>query len=233
MMGSNHALMGASAGIATLGWCHHPQPAFQAAWVAGWIAGALLPDWDSGSSMASTMWGPASRIIGAPLAALGHRRFTHDLILFPLTLVAAIGAAGQHPWSRMVLVAVLLGLATRALLVQRSGWFVGLCTLAVSVGGAWWAVSQGLDTQAQLLVCTVGGVLVHLAGDAPTVNRLPMPIMWLFGSSAKLGIGLFKAGQKFEKCIVTPVNLILLGWISNQRFHWWIWLAPHLHQLTA
>ena len=67
-MGVNHSPCGLAARLATLAWCPNPDPAHQAAWLAAWTGTALLPDIDSGSSMASRVWGPVSSIIAKPVA---------------------------------------------------------------------------------------------------------------------------------------------------------------------
>lgn len=232
MMGVNHALEGAAGGIATLPWCPHPDMAHQAAWVAAWTGSALMPDLDSKRSMASTMWGPASGMLYDTVSTLagGHRHLTHDLILAPLLAVVLVGVGSHSHMGRMITVAIVLGLATRAILVSIATWLTALCTLLVSIAGAWWVVSHNLDLGAGLVVCIVGGILVHLAGDAITVARLPMPIAWIFGSTSKIGVGIFRAGKSFETLVVTPANLLVVAWLAQAQFGWWSWLRP---QLTA
>lgn len=233
MMGVDHALGGLAAGVATLDWCPTTDAGHQAAWVASWTGAALLCDWDSPRSMASRMWGPLSGAVYRLVSVVGggHRHLTHDLVLFPLIIAAAVTAASQTHWGRMIVVAVVVGLAVRALLVKTATPFTGLCTIAVSAATAWWTVSHNLDLGAGLLTCLIGGILVHLAGDAVTVDMLPMPVAWLFGSRARLGLPLFRAGKTFETLVVLPAHLLLIGWLTNQRYQWWPLVHGQLHAL--
>lgn len=235
MMWANHAGQGAAGGLATLPWCPRQEPAYQAAWVLTWAGSALLIDIDTKKSAAARMWGPVSGLLTAPVRMLpgGHRGLTHDLILCPLLVYLLVTLAGQHHAGRLALVAVVIGLATRAVLVERSTFTTGIATLAVSAAGAWWVVEHNLDLGTGLVWAIIGGLLVHMAGDAVTVDRLPMPIAWIFGSRARIGIGLFRAGKGFEKYVVTPVTTLLIIWLTQIRFGWWTWLAPHLQQAAA
>lgn len=216
-----------------MGWCPHPDAAHQAAWVASWTAAALLCDWDSPRSMASRMCGPLSGLVYRIVSAVGggHRHLTHDLVLFPLIIAAIVTMASQSHYGRMVTVAVVVGLAVRASLVKTSTPFTGLCTLAVSISAAWWVVSHNLDLGAGLLTCLLGGILVHLVGDAVTVAMLPMPIAWIFGSEARIGLPLFRAGKAFETLVVLPAHPLLIAWLTQDRYGWWALMQPHLQAL--
>lgn len=235
MMGRNHALQGMAGGLATLPWCPRLDAAHQAAWVATWTASALLLDWDTKRSMASRMWGPASGLIHeiVSLVAQGHRRLTHDLILAPLITYLAVMLAGQSPTGRKIVVAIVLGLATRAFLVDKATWFTGLCTLAVSIAGAVWIVTNDLDLGAGLPLAILGGVFVHLAGDAVTVDMLPMPVLWIFGSRQDIGLPLFRAGRRFETTIITPASMLLIAWLADRRYGWWSLVEPHIQPLIT
>lgn len=229
MMGRNHALQGVAAGLATVPWCPHHDPAHQAAWIATWAGSALLLDWDTGRSMASRMWGPASGAIHEIVAAVagGHRGLTHDPLLAPLLTYLAVEIGSHSHAGRLAIVAIIAGLATRVFLVERATWFTGLCTLAASIGGAIWLVTNNLDLGAGLPPAIVGGVLVHLAGDAVTVDMLPIPVLWLLGSRRRVGIPIFRAGHTFEKLIVTPANLVLVAWLANLRYEWLPLITNH------
>lgn len=177
--------------------------------------------------------GPVSSIIAKPVAWLGHRGLTHDLLLAPLLAFLFVTWAAHHHTGRLASVAVIIGLAARAILVKTSAPFTGLRTLAVSVAGAWWVVGHNLDLGQRIPLVVVGGILVHLAGDAVTVRRLPVPILWAFGSDACIGVPIFRAGKTFEQVIVAPALLVLVCSLAQQHYNWWGWVQPHLARLTA
>ena len=117
VLGHSHALSGLAAGAATLPWAPVEGTVAQVAWVAAVGGFAMLPDLDHSGSTVSDMWGPVTDVPSGAIGRLaqGHRWGTHDAVLGPLAFGAlAVAAAGAF-WSSLLLMALAIGLALRAL----------------------------------------------------------------------------------------------------------------------
>ena len=102
---------------------------------------AMLPDLDQKGSTVSRMWGPVTDLPSAAVNAIsgGHRWGTHDVSSGPLAFGVLAYAAAWHRWSSLLLLALAIGLALRALHVVIPGraeeTIIG--NLVLSWGGAW------------------------------------------------------------------------------------------------
>src|SRR6185312_12569997 len=117
MLGHSHALSGLAAGAATLPWAPVQGPVAQVAWVAAVGGFAMLPDLDQESSTISHMWGPLTDVPSGVVGrvARGHRWGTHDALLSPVVFGLLALAASRAFWSSLLVLALAIGLALRAL----------------------------------------------------------------------------------------------------------------------
>src|SRR3712207_6252691 len=117
MLGHTHALSGLATGAATLPWAPVQGPVAQGAWVAAVGGFAMLPDLDHRGSTVSDMWGPATDVPSGAIGAVtgGHRWGTHDAVLAPLGFGALAMLAANAFWSSLLVLALAIGLALRAL----------------------------------------------------------------------------------------------------------------------
>ena len=117
MLGHSHALSGLAAGAATLPWAPVGGTVGQVAWIAAVGGMAMLPDLDHNGSTVSDMWGPLTDVPSGAVGRLaqGHRWGTHDAVLAPLAFGALALAAANASWSSLLLMALAIGLALRAL----------------------------------------------------------------------------------------------------------------------
>jgi membrane-bound metal-dependent hydrolase YbcI (DUF457 family) len=193
MMGHTHALSGLAAGAATLGLAPVSGLREQLAWTACWGGMALLPDLDQRGTTSARMWGPISTVAATALGwlARGHRQGTHDALIAPIAFGAAAVAATQSRVGSLVLLAVAIGLALHALHfvipgnVERT--WVG--NLALAAVGAYQLTAADVDT-GWLPWAVAGGVLAHIAGDALTTERVPVPTTWLMPRRYRRRFGL-------------------------------------------
>lgn len=230
MLGADHATCGAIAGVATLP-AHHGL-VFDAAWISAWSVAALWSDFDQSGSTASRTWGGATRVASGLLGRIvgGHRWGTHDIILAPAALYwLIVPAAMATLWSRYLLVALMLGLALRALLPR--GTVPDLSNLFLSIGGAWWLVTHHYDNALPLGAILAWGVLVHALGDLLTPEGLPIPVVWIF-TRRRIALPLFTTGSAVERVVVAPVLCVVLLLVLDQRVGL-PWLPVHLHLLPA
>src|SRR3712207_1060836 len=117
VLGHSHALSGLAAGAATLPWAPVGGTVGQVAWIAAVGGMAMLPDLDHSGSTVSDMWGPITDVPSGAVGRLaqGHRWGTHDAVLAPLAFGALALAAANAFWSSLLLMALAIGLALRAL----------------------------------------------------------------------------------------------------------------------
>lgn len=216
MLGHSHALSGLAVGAATVPYAPVTGGLEQFAWVAAWAGFALLPDldWRRGSTIAG-MWGPLTSITAAAVSKLarGHRNGTHDPFLAPLGFGALAVAAGNAYWSQLLLLALAIGLAMRALtfVLPDDSEGVAFCNILISWIGAYLALAHGLAPP-WLPVVVAGGVAVHIVGDALTLGGVPLPFSWLSGRSRRLSLGLFRTGAVVETALLAPAFLALTLW---------------------
>ena len=211
MLGHSHALSGLAVGAATLPAAPLQGPVAQAAWVAAVGGFAMLPDLDQQGATISRMWGP---LTDAPAAAInfvarGHRWGTHDAVLAPLAFgFLAMAAAGAF-WSSLLVLALAIGLALRALhfVIPGRAETTVIGNLVVSWGGAWFLLDH--SPPPVWLPWAVGlGVLVHIGGDFLTREGIPIPLIWLVRRCRLSPIHL-RTGATVERVLLVPLFLTL------------------------
>jgi len=188
MLGRDHALLGALGYLVVAPMVLH-DPSWQALGVGSVTSGAfaLLPDLDEPGSTVSSKLGFISRMVSQVTrrVAGGHREGTHSLLFVALVAAGTYFALG-HPLAVGIIVAASFALVFRMLMpmVVRHlplFWFFSLDLLIAS--GYWAdhiaAASHGHASPSTmwLFLATVGGVLFHLAGDACTIDGVPL--VWL------------------------------------------------------
>lgn len=174
VMGSSHAASGALAWAAVaavaphlpLVHAHMSLPTLGVG-VFACAGAALLPDLDHPEGTAAWTFGPASKAACRSINRIfhGHRHGTHT-ILFALGAATTTWLVDRAPHGNLVILFVLLALAIRAL---RLIPHVVVPTAAIAtfvigmsgVGLGWLPLAVGL------------GSLVHIAGDALTVEGVP------------------------------------------------------------
>src|SRR3954454_4080467 len=141
MLGHSHALSGLAAGAATLPWAPVQGTVSQVAWIAAVGGMAMLPDLDHSGSTVSDMWGPITDVPSGGIGRLaqGHRWGTHDAVLAPVAFGALALGAASAVWSSLLLMALAIGLALRALhsVVPGRAENTVVGTLVLSWAGAW------------------------------------------------------------------------------------------------
>ncbi|MCO7221723.1 metal-dependent hydrolase [Klenkia sp. PcliD-1-E] len=220
MLGHSHALSGLAVGAGTLPVAPVTGAVAQLGWVAAVGGMAMLPDLDQRGSTISRMWGPLTEVPSGLVGTLtgGHRHGTHDAVLAPLAFGGLALAAAQATWSSLLLLALAIGLALRALHVVVPGRFeetvVG--NLVLSWGGAWLLLAH--SPSPTWLPWAVGlGVLVHVAGDFLTCGGVPVPLVWLARPRATVAFSPMQTGGFTEKVLLVPAfvlaTLVLL-WVN-------------------
>jgi hypothetical protein len=182
----------------------------QVAWVSAVGGFAMLPDLDQQGSTISRMWGPftdaPSGVINA--IARGHRWGTHDAVLGPLFFGLLAYAAAWNYWSSLLLLALAIGLALRALHVVIPGRAENtvIGNLVLSWGGAWLLLEHS-PSPAWLPLAVVVGTLTHIAGDGLTKEGVPVPLFWLIRRSRLAPLHLH-TGAVVEKMVLVPLFLV-------------------------
>src|SRR5215213_11243739 len=213
VLGHSHALSGLATGAATLPWAPVQGTVSQVAWVAAVGGFAMLPDLDHSGSTVSDMWGPITDVPSGAIGRLaqGHRWGTHDAVLGPLAFGAlAVAAAGAF-WSSLLLMALAIGLALRALhfVIPGRAENTVIGNLLLSWGGAWYLL--GHTPNPAWLPYAVGvGVLAHIAGDFLTKEGVPVPVFWLIRRSRLAPIHL-RTGALVEKAVLVPAFVIAIA----------------------
>ena len=197
MMGARHARSGVLGAVATgplLLTVGTPTPATVGLWVAGWVAGSVAPDFDTGGSHPARVWGEGTRVVAAVVGRLagGHRESTHDIVRAPLAvggvlaglLVGASWLASVSPWlgvAAWVLVALPFGFAlriageTRRFRVFRGALPNLLGSLACS------AVALSDPCRVWFAVAVAAGIVFHILGDSITNEGAPVSRVWVWG----------------------------------------------------
>lgn len=223
MLGHSHALSGLAAGAATLPWAPVQGAVAQGAWIAAVGGFAMLPDLDHRNSTVSDMWGPVTDVPAGAIGALsgGHRWGTHDAILAPLAFGALAVLASETFWSSLLLMALAIGLALRALhfVIPGRTETTILGNLVLSWGGAWLLLNH-MGSPVWLPWAVAAGVLTHVLGDAITTAGVPVPVLWLVRRK-RLALSPIRTGAGVEKMALVPlfmVATIVFGY-SNTGLH--------------
>jgi membrane-bound metal-dependent hydrolase YbcI (DUF457 family) len=210
VLGHSHALSGLAAGAATLPWAPVHGTVSQVAWVAAVGGFAMLPDLDHSGSTVSDMWGPITDVPSGAIGRLaqGHRWGTHDAILGPLAFGALATAAAGAFWSSLLLLALAIGLALRALNFAIPGRVENTVVgnLALSWGGAWLLLDHS-PSPGWLPWAVALGCLTHIAGDAVTTAGIPVPLVWVFRRT-RLKLLPIRTGAAVERVVLVPLFLI-------------------------
>ena len=210
MLGHSHALSGLAVGAATLPWAPVEGAVAQVAWISAVGGFAMLPDLDQRGSTISRMWGPFSDApAGAVgLIARGHRAGTHDAVLAPVGFGLLAYAASWHLWSSLLLMALAIGLALRALhfVIPGRAENTVIGNLLLAWGGAWYLLAHS-PSPSWLPWAVAAGVLTHIAGDALTCGGVPAPIIWTF-TRARLVLLPLRTGATIEKAVLVPLFLL-------------------------
>ena len=214
MLGHSHALSGLAAGAATLPWAPVDGTVAQVAWVAAAGGFAMLPDLDHSGSTVSDMWGPVTDVPSGAIGRLagGHRWGTHDALLAPVAFGAVALAAANLYWSSLVVMALAIGLALRALhfVIPGRAENTVVGNLGLSFGGAWLLLSN--TAQPTWLPWAVAlGVLTHIAGDLITKQGVPLPLLWLV-KRRRVALTPMRTGTTLEKSVLAPLFLGVALW---------------------
>ncbi|WP_222194000.1 metal-dependent hydrolase [Modestobacter italicus] len=207
MLGHSHALSGLAVGAATLPWAPVDGTVAQVAWVSAVGGFAMLPDLDQQGSTISRMWGPLTDAPSGVVNAIarGHRWGTHDAVLAPAVFgLIAHAAAWQH-WSSLLLLALAIGLALRALhfVIPGRAENTVIGNLLLSWGGAWLLLEHS-PSPGWLPLAVAAGVLAHIAGDWLTREGVPVPVFWLVRRSRLAPVHL-RTGAVVEKAVLVPL----------------------------
>jgi hypothetical protein len=182
----------------------------QVAWVSAVGGLAMLPDLDQQGSTISRMWGPVTDVPSGVVNAVarGHRWGTHDAVLAPTVLGLLAYAAAWHRWSSLLLLALAIGLALRALHVVIPGRAENtvIGNLVLSWGGAWFILAHS-PQPGWLPLAVVVGVLTHIAGDGLTREGVPVPLFWLVRRSRIAPVHLH-TGAAVEKLVLVPLFVV-------------------------
>jgi membrane-bound metal-dependent hydrolase YbcI (DUF457 family) len=118
----------------------------------------------------------------------------------------AIAAAGAV-WSSLLLLALAIGLALRALnfVIPGRAENTVVGNLVLSWGGAWLLLDHS-PSPAWLPWAVALGVLTHIAGDAITTAGIPVPLLWVF-HRCRLKLLPIRTGAAVEKVVFVPLFL--------------------------
>jgi hypothetical protein len=160
------------------------------------------------------MWGPATDVPSGAIGRLagGHRWGTHDALLAPVAFGAVALAAANLYWSSLVVMALAIGLALRALhfVIPGRAENTVVGNLLLSFGGAWLLLSH--TSQPTWLPWAVAlGVLTHIAGDLITKQGVPLPLLWLLRRK-RVALTPMRTGTTLEKAVLAPLFLGVALW---------------------
>jgi membrane-bound metal-dependent hydrolase YbcI (DUF457 family) len=202
-------MSGLAVGAATLSVVPVQTPLTQLTWVVAVGGFAMLPDLDQRCSTVSDMWGPVTDVPSGVLGKIagGHRWGTHDAVLAPLAFGGLALLAADAYWSSLLLMALAIGLALRALHFVIPGTtettIVG--NLALSWFGAWYLLDHMVNP-VWLPYAVAAGVLTHIVGDAITTAGVPVPILWILNRGRMVFLPM-RTGATIEKVVLVPLFL--------------------------
>jgi membrane-bound metal-dependent hydrolase YbcI (DUF457 family) len=205
------------------------------AWVAAAGGFAMLPDLDHSGSTVSDMWGPVTDVPSGAIGRLagGHRWGTHDALLAPVAFGAVALAAANLFWSSLVVMALAIGLALRALhfVIPGRAENTVVGNLVLSFGGAWLLLAH--TSQPTWLPWAVAlGVLTHVAGDLITKQGVPLPLLWLLRRK-RVALSPMRTGTTLEKAVLAPLFLGVALWFGYANTGAREALDPYLQGLLS
>lgn len=210
MLGHSHALSGLAAGAATLPWAPVHGAVAQMSWIAAVGGFAMLPDLDQRGSTVSDMWGAVTDVPSGAIGRLarGHRWGTHDALLAPLAFGGLAVLATERYWSSLLVMALAIGLALRALhfVIPGRAENTVVGNLVLSWGGAWLLLEHS-PPPTWLPWAVAAGVLTHIVGDAITTAGVPAPLLWLV-NRGRLVFFPIRTGATLEKSVLVPLFLV-------------------------
>ncbi|MGY1811946.1 metal-dependent hydrolase [Blastococcus sp. SYSU D00820] len=219
MLGHSHALSGLAVGAATLPWAPVDGTVAQVAWVAAVGGFAMLPDLDHSGSTVSDMWGPITDVPSGAIGRLaqGHRWGTHDAVLAPLAFGALALAAANAFWSSLLLMALAIGLALRALhfVIPGRAENTVVGNLALSWAGAWFLLDH-TPPPTWMPYAVAAGVLTHIAGDLITRQGVPVPLVWIL-KRCRLALTPMRTGTVLEKAVLAPAFGLATLWFLYEN----------------
>ena len=235
MLGHSHALSGLAVGAATLPWAPVQGAVAQVAWVSAVGGFAMLPDLDQHGSTISRMWGPVTKVPSRAVGAVagGHRWGTHDAVLAPALFGLVALAASNAWWSALLLLALAIGLALRALhfVIPGRAENTVLGNLALSWGGSYLLLEHSHGPG--WLPWAVGlGVLTHIAGDALTTAGVPVPLVWIV-HRARLTLTPMRTGAPLEKLVLVPAMLLATVWLLAVNTGAWATVDPWVPEFSG
>jgi hypothetical protein len=181
------------------------------------------------------MWGPVTDVPSGAIGRLagGHRWGTHDALLAPLGFGAVALAAANLYWSSLVVMALAIGLALRALhfVIPGRAENTVVGNLLLSFAGAWLLLAN--TPQPTWLPWAVGlGVLTHVAGDLITRQGVPVPVLWLIRRK-RLALTPMRTGTTLEKAVLAPLFLGVALWFGYANTGAREALDPYLQGLLS
>lgn len=187
---------------------------------------AVAPDLDHPKASATNSLPPVSNLLGSVVATVGfgHRKATHSLVgIFAATVVGLLLINFLDPVGPAILAFFLTAFAIKAL-GQFKRTYSGVSTPKVfkpgkvatpliALGVAVFVGSLGGD-YTWMVVAFVGGVFVHIVGDAITMSGVP----WLWPLSRNFRLAALRAGGSTEKFVIVPMLAILIGFTAFSLF---------------
>jgi hypothetical protein len=118
-----------------------------------------------------------------------------------------VAAAGAF-WSSLLLMALAIGLALRALNFAIPGRVENTVVgnLVLSWGGAWLLLTHS-PNPGWLPWAVALGCLTHIAGDALTTAGIPVPLVWI-AHRCRLKLLPIRTGAVVEKAVLVPLFLV-------------------------
>ena len=222
MNGLNHAISGLAAysgallaGTTVFGQTA-PAPGTVAVGAVVAVGAGLAPDIDekhSKASQATGLVGSAARIVTG-----SHRTRTHWPLVTVPALIAwcwyLINVAGPG-WAFAVTCGVLLAVGwpfvAVAVLPRNIEGIIAVASIPAGIWLAWYLHRHGIEPSWWLYAAIPAPYLAHIVGDTPT----PAGIAW-FGpfTDRTVSAHLFRSGGTVENSIVTPLLLVLNGWLA-------------------
>ncbi|WP_239114965.1 metal-dependent hydrolase [Planotetraspora kaengkrachanensis] len=168
---------------------------------------AMLPDLDHPSATIAQTFGPATWLLskGVNFISGGHRHATHSLLFAALAGVGSHLLAHYTPVGRDILIALMIGLALRAIGIGIPNKTITSAVLNVALTAGLFGAFFIMGVTYSWLGFAIGiGCLAHIVGDCLTERGCP--VLWPIKARWLLpwDIG-FKTGKKFENQIVGPV----------------------------
>jgi membrane-bound metal-dependent hydrolase YbcI (DUF457 family) len=179
----------------------------QVAWVSAVGGFAMLPDLDQRGATISRMWGPVTDVPAGVVGRIsgGHRWGTHDVVLAPVAFGLLAYAASGAWWSSLLLLALAIGLALRALnfVIPGRAENTVIGNLLMSWSAAWLLLDHS-PSPSWLPLAVMAGVGTHIVGDALTCQGVPVPLLWTLRRS-RLAVTPMRTGATLEKAVLVPL----------------------------